>query len=181
MLRPWSECAVWRMLSLGLEVATVYLGLGTNLGQREENLDRALKLLAEKVQVERFSSFYETEPQGFKEQPFYLNAVCQITTDLKPLELLALAKRIELKMGRKKSFRNAPREIDIDILLYDDLKMDTLELTIPHAHLTKRAFVLVPMAEIAPELVEPVTGKSIARLLAEAEGKEGVRIAGSRQ
>lgn len=152
------------------------MGLGSNLGKREKNLRKALKLLAEKVIVEKLSSFYETEPQGFKEQPFFLNAVCKISTDLKPQEILALAKDIEGKLGRKPHIRNAPREIDIDILLYDDLIIDTPELAIPHPLLTARAFVLVPLAEIVPGLVEPVTGKSIARLLSEVEGKEGVRI-----
>lgn len=157
-------------------MAIAYLGLGSNLGNREENLTRSLKLLAEKVKVGQVSSFYETEPQGFKEQNFFLNAVCRVSTDLKPLELLALVKKIESKMGRKPSFRSAPREIDIDILLYDDLKLDTPTLTIPHPRMAQRAFVLVPLAEIAPELVEPVAGKSITRLLAEAEGKEGVKM-----
>lgn len=161
-------------------MATVYLGLGTNLGQREENLKRALELLAYKVKVEEVSTYYETEPMGFKEQPLFLNAVCRASTDLKPQELLSFIKEIEEGMGRKKSFRNAPREIDIDILLYDDLRMDSAELTIPHPHLTERAFVLAPLAEIAPELVEPISGKSITRLLAEVDGREGVRRTGSR-
>jgi len=168
-----------RARSQGL--ATVYLGLGSNLGKREENLRNALKSLAGKVEVMKVSSFYETEPQGYKEQPLFLNAACEITTDLRPREVLALAREIEKRMGRKPAFRNAPREIDIDILLYDGLKLDTAELTIPHPRLRERAFVLVPLAEIAPGLVEPVTGKSVATLLSEVEGKEGVRRTESTQ
>ena len=157
-------------------MATVFLGLGSNLGKREENFRKALKLLAKKVKVEKLSSFYETEPQGFKEQDFFLNAVCKVSTDLKPQEVLILAKDIEAKLGRKPGFRNSPREIDIDILLYDDLRLDIPDLIIPHPLLATRAFVLVPLAEIAPGMVEPVTRKSIAMLLSEVEGKEGVRL-----
>jgi 2-amino-4-hydroxy-6-hydroxymethyldihydropteridine diphosphokinase len=103
-----------------LDVATAYLGLGSNLGDRGLNLAWALKLLAERVKVEQISSIYETEPMGYEPQPLFLNTVCRINTGLTPEQLLCLAKEIEIKIGRIPSFRNAPRPIDIDILLYND-------------------------------------------------------------
>ena len=147
-------------------MAAVYLCLGANLGEREKNLAQALTLLSQKVKLEKVSSIYESEPIGYKEQPFFLNLACQIGTDLTPEELLHLAKTIEGKMGRVHSFRNAPRPIDIDIILYDDQIIDTHDLTIPHPRMIERAFVLVPLAEIAPAVVHPEAGRSIAELAA---------------
>jgi dihydropteroate synthase len=148
-----------------LDVATAYLGLGSNLGDRGLNLAWALKLLAERVKVEQISSIYETEPMGYEPQPLFLNTVCRINTGLTPEQLLCLAKEIEIKIGRIPSFRNAPRPIDIDILLYNDKIVTSRNLTIPHPRLAERAFMLVPLAEIAPKLVYPGSGKMVGELL----------------
>jgi dihydropteroate synthase len=161
-----------------LEEVTAYLGLGSNLGDREANIARAVDFLSQRLTVDRLSSLYETEPVGYRDQPRFLNAVCQVSTVLSPGELLALAKAIEGRLGRVTSFPNAPRPLDIDILLYGDRIVDSLELRIPHPRLTERAFVLVPLAELAPDLVHPETGRRIGELLVEVEGREGVRLWG---
>jgi 2-amino-4-hydroxy-6-hydroxymethyldihydropteridine diphosphokinase len=160
------------------ELPTVYLCLGSNLGEREKNLAQALTLLSQKVNLEKVSSIYETEPVGYKEQPFFLNLVCRITTNMNAEGILHLAKDIENKLGRVPDFPNSPRPIDIDILFYGDRIIKTRNLTIPHPRLTERAFVLIPLAEIAPELVHPELGKSIAELASSAEGYNGVRKLG---
>lgn len=143
----------------------VYLGLGSNLGNRKSNLEEAIKQISKFATIKKTSSTYETEPWGLKDQPKFLNQVIFVESILGPNELLLHLKKIEQQMGRRKSVRFGPRLIDLDILFYDDYKMNTPKLTIPHPHLTERAFVLVPLAEIAPKLTHPLYHKTIEVLL----------------
>ena len=156
----------------------VYLGLGSNLGDRKANLGKALQLLGERLYIEQVSSIYETEPVGHAEQPMFLNAVCRAETELGPLQLLSLIKGIEATLGRVPSFTNGPRSIDVDILFYNDLCMETADLTIPHPKIKERAFVLIPLLEIAPQLVHPISGESIKELVNAIQGQEGVEKIG---
>ena len=157
----------------------VYLGLGTNIGDRQANLSRALKLLGERLKIEKVSSIYETEPVGYADQPKFLNAVCSVKTNIGPLQLLSLVKGIEANMGREAGFRNGPRSIDIDIILYSDMSMIDPELTIPHPRMNERAFVLIPLMEIAPaDLIHPFTRERLRDLAARVGGREGVRKVG---
>jgi GTP cyclohydrolase-4 len=152
-----------------------YLGLGSNLGDREQNLARAMDLLAQRVEIEKSSSLYVTEPVDYSDQPLFLNAVCRVRTSLTPDELLGLAKRIEAALGRKPSFRNGPRPIDIDILFYGDSVVDLPHLTIPHPRLPERAFALVPLAEIASDLVHPGNGQTVKEMVTQLKDVNGVR------
>ncbi len=156
----------------------VYLGLGSNLGDRQANLARALQLLGERLHIERVSSIYETEPVGYAEQLPFLNAICRAQTELGPMQLLSLVKGIEASLGRVPSFPNAPRPIDIDIIFYGDLIMEIPDLTIPHPRLEERAFVLIPLLEIAPDLRHPVSGENVKDLAARVGGREGVKKIG---
>jgi len=157
----------------------VYLGLGTNIGDRQSNLARALKLLGERLKIEKVSSIYETEPVGYADQPQFLNTVCLVKTNIGPLQLLSLVKGIEANMGRDAGFPNGPRIIDIDIILYSDMSMIDPELTIPHPRMNERAFVLIPLMEIASaDLVHPFTRERLCDVAARVEGKEGVKKVG---
>jgi 2-amino-4-hydroxy-6-hydroxymethyldihydropteridine diphosphokinase len=144
---------------------TIFLGLGTNLGDRSANLKAALEALAPKVSLLAQSPVYQTPPWGYTEQADFLNQVVIAETRLKPLKLLKYLKKIEKNVGRTASFRWGPREIDIDILFYDDLLFDHRKLTIPHPRVHQRAFILVPLADLAPDLVHPGTGQSILQHL----------------
>lgn len=144
----------------------VQLSLGSNLGDRAAALQAALRALAalDGVAVLSHSHCYETEPMGLKEQPAFLNMAVEIETALAPLELLNAVKAIEGRIGRRKSAKWGPREIDIDLILWGDTEFSSEQLTLPHQHFRQRAFVLVPMAEIAPDAVDPVTGETVAAL-----------------
>jgi 2-amino-4-hydroxy-6-hydroxymethyldihydropteridine diphosphokinase len=152
---------------------TVYLSLGSNLGNRQDHLDRALKLLSERMRLGKVSSIYDTEAVGPVTQPRFLNLACEAFTHLTPEGLLALAKGIEQKMGRH-SKSGEPRVIDIDIILYGDKVIDTRDLVIPHPHMQERSFVLIPLAEIAPDVVHPVLKKSIKELNKAIREQQGV-------
>ncbi len=155
--------------------ATVYLSLGANLGDRLANLRLALTRLQTLARLEEVSSLYETQPQGVSDQPLFLNAVCRVSTGLEPQALLRFLKNVERETGRQPGGeRWGPRPIDLDILLYDDRVLDAPELTVPHPRLAERAFVLVPLCELAPELHHPLLGKTMKELLASV-GKKGVR------
>ncbi|MCL4486930.1 MAG: 2-amino-4-hydroxy-6-hydroxymethyldihydropteridine diphosphokinase [Chloroflexi bacterium] len=155
---------------------TVYLGLGANLGDRERNLAVALKRIAEFVAVSSVSSIYETEPWGVRDQPWFLNVVCGGTTSLSPVDLLRRVKKIETEMGRAEGIRFGPRSIDIDILLYDHLVALSPALTIPHPRLHERAFVLVPLAEIAPDLIHPKLRVSVRELLNHLDASQAIKL-----
>jgi 2-amino-4-hydroxy-6-hydroxymethyldihydropteridine diphosphokinase len=155
------------------ELVTVYLGLGSNLGRREDNLEMALKLLGQRMKIGKISSIYDTAPLGNTSQPRFLNIACQVFTRLSPEGLLALAKGIENKMGRH-GRTGEPRPIDIDILLYDEKVMDTPDLKIPHPSMADREFVLAPLAEIAPAAVHPVSNKTIREMRDAIKEKQGV-------
>jgi 2-amino-4-hydroxy-6-hydroxymethyldihydropteridine diphosphokinase len=154
----------------------VYLSLGSNIGAREDNLHAAIAALpAAGVEVRRVSSFYETEPVDYLEQAWFLNCVVKADTELSALVLLRALRGIESKMGSKKLIAKGPRLIDIDILLYGQETIDTPELQVPHSRMTQRRFVLVPLAEIAPELRHPAWTGTVQQLLAGTPDKSKVQ------
>jgi len=148
------------------ELHTVYLALGSNLGDRPANLLAALQALPPAVLPLEASPVYQTPPWGYTDQPAFLNQVVRAHTDLSPMDLLKYLKDLETRLGRQPNFRNGPRQIDLDILFYDNLVQVTQELTLPHPRLPDRAFVLVPLADLAPGLRHPVSGRTVREMLA---------------
>jgi len=158
---------------------TAYIGLGSNLGEREQNLRLAIEMLSACGTVERQSSIYETEPVDYTDQPDFLNQVVALRTELDPLALLKCCLEIENRLGRQRVIEKGPRTIDLDLLLYDDLIMSLdeqdLQLTVPHPRLHLRRFVLAPLCEIFPDGLHPLIGKSFRQLLSELENEAEVR------
>ncbi len=176
-----------------MDEVTVYLGLGSNLGCREENLARAIRLLAspaggdsspagdktsDEIRLVRVSSVYQTAPWGYADQPHFLNCVVEAQTSLSLGELLLRAQAMEQSLGRRPSVRYGPRSIDVDILLYGSQVVDEPGLQVPHPRLHQRAFVLVPLADLCPELEHPVLKTGIAALASSVDGREGVELWG---
>lgn len=154
----------------------VYMSLGSNIEHRKKFIEKALKQLEQfRIKVETRSPLYRTEPVGVKDQPEYLNLVVKAQTSLAPLQVLVLIKNIEEKLGRLTGPRWGSREIDIDILMYNDIILKSERLTIPHPEIMNRKFVLIPLNDIAPDLKHPETGKTVKEMLEETKDASGVK------
>jgi 2-amino-4-hydroxy-6-hydroxymethyldihydropteridine diphosphokinase len=153
----------------------IYLALGTNLGERLLNLHAAINAFEPQIHVLKESSVYETEPWGYADQPAFLNMVVQAETDLTPRGLLDRLKELEVSLGRIPNFRNGPRLIDLDILFYDEISLNSPGLVIPHPRIQERVFVLVPLVEIAPNFVHPLLERSVTQMTASMD-KNGVSL-----
>ncbi len=150
----------------------VYLGLGSNIGNREAQIDSALEALnTPDLRLLRRSSLYETEPIGFRDQGWFLNMVAEFETDLFPKQLLHRMQKVEMSMGRVRTVRNGPRTIDIDVLLFGSAVINTQELEVPHPRYRERRFTLAPLAELNPNLRDPVTHQSMAEMLTGLSGQ----------
>lgn len=154
---------------------SVFIALGSNLGDRLANLDQAISSIQPEVNNLTCSPVYETPPWGYLDQPKFLNQVIQAETDLQAMDLLTHLKGIETRLGRQPGIQFGPRLIDLDILFFDDLVIDSPPLTIPHPRLEGRGFVLLPLAQLAPDLRHPVLGKTISELLA-GVNIEGIKL-----
>jgi 2-amino-4-hydroxy-6-hydroxymethyldihydropteridine diphosphokinase len=174
------RCGITEMNSNHTNTKTAYIGLGSNLGNRQDNLQMALSKLAEMptIKVTQVSSLYETAPVGVPDQPDFLNAVAALETALPAVKLLDVFLHLENQLGRVRTFRWGPRVIDMDLLLYGDEQIALPSLTIPHPRLRERAFVLVPLAEIAPELVLPGDTKTVKELASYFCGNGNIRRRG---
>ena len=149
-----------------MNIHIIYLSLGTNIGNRPANLRQAVSSLPPQMNVKAKSKVYETPPWGYTEQDEFLNQAVKATTYLEPEPLLKHIKRLETALGREASFRYGPRLIDIDILFYDDEIIEAPSVVIPHPHLHERGFVLLPLMDIAPDLIHPVKKQSVREMVA---------------
>jgi len=156
-------------------MAEVFIGIGSNVGPREENIRRAIVLLSQKAEILSVSSMYETEPMYLEGQRWFINCVVKAKTKLTPREFLKCLKQVEVMLGREEGERYGPRTIDLDLLLYGDQVVSLEGLAVPHARLRERGFVLVPLVEIEPDLVVPSTGRTVSQLLKELHCDKQVR------
>ncbi len=160
---------------MNTQLVTAYLGLGSNLEDRQQHLDMAIDFLKERIKIEKVSPIYDTAPINLPGQPRFLNMVVQISTRLSANTLLFMAKGIEAKLGRVPL--DTPRPIDIDILFFGDQIINTPpQLMVPHPRLVERAFVLAPLADIAPDLVHPGNKMTVKQMLETVQGKEEVKL-----
>jgi 2-amino-4-hydroxy-6-hydroxymethyldihydropteridine diphosphokinase len=159
-----------------MTTSRIFLGVGTNLGDRMENLRAAQTAISAFATIEKTSKVYETAPWGMLDQPDFLNQVWEGSTSVTPLELLHRIKQTETDLGRKPSVHYGPRLIDIDILLFSNLVFRSAELVIPHPHISERAFVLVPLAELEPDLIIPGMKHSVKELLGNHDLR-GIKLA----
>ncbi len=157
----------------------VYISIGSNLGDRRRNLKKAVELLGAVGDVTKISALYCTEPVGFKEQAEFMNAVIEMRTRCLPFELLYSCQKIENQMGRRRDIRWGPRNIDIDLLFYGDMVINSEQLILPHPLLQDRRFVLVPLSEVAPDAFHPLLKKTAQQLLAECSDAHRVEKCGS--
>lgn len=155
-------------------MSRAYLSLGSNIGDRKKNLDDAMRILgeADKIQVRAVSSFYETDPWGYEDQEAFLNIAAEVETTMTPQELLEVCQFVESELKRERLVHWGPRTIDVDILTYEDYTSQSAELTVPHPRMTERGFVLVPLAELAPELT--VNNRTVSEWLSEVD-QTGIR------
>ena len=155
---------------------TAYIGIGSNAGDKVLNCETAISEIL-KIDQHRLlgrSSFFNTRPIGYTAQDWFVNSVIKIETDLEPIDLYRMLKTIETRLGRKETFRGGPRVIDLDLLLFDDRRIETEELQVPHPRFHERQFVLIPLSEIDPNLTHPILKKTVGELLEEIKEDQGV-------
>jgi 2-amino-4-hydroxy-6-hydroxymethyldihydropteridine diphosphokinase len=153
-----------------------YIGIGSNLGDKLHNCEKAISeiLKIDRHKLLKKSSFFKTQPVGYTSQDWFVNGAVKIETDLEAIELLRALKTVEFQLGRTEIFRWGPRTIDLDILFFDDIEIETEELQIPHPHIRERQFVLIPLVEIDRDLVHPVLRKTVQELLRNLKEDQGV-------